>query len=79
MLKLSLIASYEPQHLPEVLAGFMADRSELSKSLTLFLDENTFKMGENTETPIWRQYKSMGDAYELLTHKINVTQFYINK
>lgn len=79
MLALSKIAAYEPQQLPQVLASFIAERSELSKTLTSFLDAHVFHMGENTDTPIWKEYKTMGKLYDLLTRKIKVTQFYINK
>jgi len=58
----------------------LAQRMKMDKFFTLFLDKYERKMDpENTDTPIWKLYKTKLKEYDNLQREIKATQYWLNK
>lgn len=58
----------------------LLQKMHLDKFFSMFLDKFDRKMDpDNTNTPIWKLYKSKLKEYEKLDREIKATMYWINK
>lgn len=74
---ISYIAATEPERLSSIHNQLLMERMQLDKDISLFLDENTWTMGEDYNSPIWKKYKTMNNQYSGLVNQINQVEYYM--
>lgn len=73
------IATYEPTKLRDVHNCLIAERMDMDKVMSKYLDANLWKMGENVNTEIWKKYKSLSKTYSQIVKSITLTEFYLKR
>jgi hypothetical protein len=68
------------QELKLKLNDLHVQKMKLDKFFSMFLEKFERKMDpDNTNTPIWKLYKSKLKEYEKVDHEIKATMYWINK
>ena len=58
----------------------LIERMKMDKFFTLFLDKYERKMDpENTDTPIWKLYKTKLKEYDKIQYEIKATEYWMSK
>ncbi len=79
MYNISHIAAHEPSRLPAIQQELVLKKMELDKQFSEFLGENEWTMGENVDTPIWREYKDGLRQYSEVTKTLVQIEYYLKR
>ena len=66
--------------LEEIYISLLNDKMKLDKFFSMYLDKVGNKMdSENTDTNIWKLYRTKSTEYSELNHAITTANYYLNK